>query len=97
MVYKLWKIICLKSWWVVTFGLFCAILYEHGLYKRELYYQQLNLQMENLKKEKQFALEKNDELQRLVHSQEDSQWVELILREKLGLIADGEQKVVFVD
>lgn len=96
MLAKIWKVLCLQSWWVMAFALLSAILYEHGLYKREMYYKQLNGQLEALKLEKKLALLRNEELQQLVDSQSDPRWIELVLKEKLGLVAEGEKKVVFI-
>lgn len=87
--------IFIRSWWVVAFLLLCAILYEQGLKKRNQHYQQLNEQLISLLQEKQAALQKQEDLLRLINSQSDPTWIELVLMKELGLVPEGEQKVYF--
>lgn len=85
----------IRSWWVITFGLVCIMLYEQGLQKRNALYQQLTDQWLNLQKDKQEALEHQQNLQRQINSQSDLAWVELTLMKGLGLVPEDQQKVYF--
>jgi hypothetical protein len=85
----------IRSWWVIAFWLLCAVLYEQGLKNRELHYQQLKQQLAQLQSARKKALHLQENLQRELHSLDDPDWIELILKQELGLIAEGEQKIYF--
>lgn len=92
----LYREIFIRSWWVIAFGLLCAVLYEQGLKKREFHYQTLKEQLTRLQHEHREALTMQHHLQRQLHSLNDPTWIELLLKQELGLVAEGEQKVYFI-
>jgi cell division protein FtsL len=95
MVKKFFYTFFIRSWWVITFLLFCFFFYEKGLERREQQYQQLNEQLKQLQWEKKQTLIKQQNLQLQVNSQSDLSWIELTLMKELGLSPEGQQKVYF--
>lgn len=85
----------IRSWWVIAFVIACTIIYEQGLKNREDLYLQLTEQCLSLQKEKQAALEHQQNLQLQINSQSDVAWVELTLMKGLGLVPEGQKKVYF--
>jgi hypothetical protein len=95
-IYKFLERLFLESWWVILFiiGSFCY--YEQGLSKKEKDFAKLNLQLSELKRDYQKAKKVHDDLERQINSQSDPSYVELTLMESLGLVPEGEKKVLFI-
>lgn len=89
------QLMIVKSWWVIAFLLLCLMLYEKGLQKREVLYRQLHEQLVHLQKEKEKALNQQNNLELQVNSQSDLNWIELTLMKGLGVVPEGYQKVYF--
>jgi hypothetical protein len=87
----------IRSWWVVLFILFCYVCYEQGLRKRDVDFAKLHAQYIELLDEKQRALTKNEDLQMQINSHNDPEWVEMTLMKGLGLVPEGQTKVLFTD
>lgn len=85
----------IKSWWVIAFGVLCAVIYEQGLKERDVHYQQFMQKLMALKQEKQQALHRQQNLLMQINSQSDLAWVELTLMKGLGLVPEGHRKVYF--
>lgn len=87
--------IFIKSWWVILFALFCHMLYEQGLKKRDREFAKLYSQLQELKTQKKEALSLQENLILQVNSQSDPEWVELILMKGLGVVPEGDIKILF--
>ena len=79
--------------WLSLFIITALCLYEQGSYKiakqmRRLEARRLTLESELLRAEK-----KRDQLRREINSQNDPEWIELVLMKKLGLVPDGHIKI----
>jgi hypothetical protein len=86
-----------KAWWVISFMLFCYLLYERGLSKRNHDFAKLHSKYLELHNEYKLALLLQDNLLLQVNSQSDPEWAELTLMKGLGLVPDGQTKVLFVE
>jgi hypothetical protein len=86
-----------RNWWVIAFILGCLMFYEKGLSKREQLYQQLTEQLANLQKEKNQAIIDAEGLETQIYSQTDLAWIELLLKKKLGVVPEDQQKFFFMD
>lgn len=75
----------------------CYILYVHGLSKRDRDFKKLHSQYIDLQREYKRAISQKENLLLQINSQSDPEWVELTLMKGLGLVPDGQTKVVFVD
>lgn len=86
-----------RSWWVILFILGCYLSYEHGLYKKDQDFAKFQAQYNELQKKKNFLLGQQEELDRQINSQSDPAWVELALMKGLGLVPEGQTKVLFTN
>lgn len=93
---KLFEQIILKSWWVILFFLFSFFAYDQALLKRNREESNLRLKLAELKTQKQAALDQQADLKLQIASQEDLAWIELTLMRRLGLVPEGQRKVLFV-
>jgi hypothetical protein len=87
--------IFIRSWWVILFILLCYMLYEQGLRQSNRDFAKLHHQYLELQKEKKLAYAIQEDLLLQVNSQSDPAWVELTLIKGLGLVPEGQIKVVF--
>ena len=87
----------ISSWWVILFILGCYLFYEQGLKKRDQDFSKLHMQYLELQKESQLAHAQQENLLLQINSQSDPDYVELILMKGLGLVAEGQTKVLFTD
>ncbi|WP_316356990.1 hypothetical protein [Candidatus Neptunichlamydia sp. REUL1] len=88
-------LILLKNWWVVAFILMAGAIYIQAIHKKNQLVATLQERVDTLATAKMDAMEKKEELLLRINSQNDPDFVELILKEKLGVTAEGELKVVF--
>ncbi len=87
----------ITSWWVVLFLLGCYFFYEHGLLKRDQDFTKLSAQYLDLQREKKLALTQQEDLLLQINSQSDPAWMELTLIKGLGLVGEGQTKILFTD
>lgn len=85
-----------KSWWLLLFVLGCYMLYEQGMRTRDINYENLFRQWHALQNEKISALAVQEDLLLKINSQSDPAYVELTLMKGLGLVPEGQIKVLFV-
>lgn len=90
-----WYHIFLGNWWVIAFVLMACGVYLQAIHKKNRLAQALEDRVEHLSQAKNEAVEKKEELLLRIQSQDDPEWLELVLKEKLGVAAEGELKVVF--
>lgn len=83
------------SWWLFLFALLCYVLYEEGLRSKNNALQALTAEYDQLQHEKAAEEAKKETLELQMSSQNDPAWVELVLMRELGLVPEGQQKVVF--
>lgn len=93
---KLFEELLLKSWWVILCFLICFFTYDQAVKQKEREELKLRSRLEELvlSKEKEILL--NKALQEEIASRDDPCWIELRLKEKLGLVPEGQTKVIFV-
>ena len=86
-----------RFWWVCLVVLIGLIMLEQRLKtlhsEREQLFQQYQFLIEE--KEKAVTLKENLKLQ--INSQSDPAWVELTLKKGLGLVPEGQIKVLFIE
>lgn len=86
-----------ESWWVILFTLLCFFCYEQGVKMRNIQFQVLSKQLQEFQQEKQNALALQSELNAQIQSQEDTEWIELLLLRELGVVPEGQKKVFFTN
>jgi hypothetical protein len=83
------------NWWIVVFVIMAAALYAQAIHKKNRLEQKLHEKVEALNHAKREEEERKQELLLRLQSEEDPDWIELVLKEKLGVTGEGELKVVF--
>lgn len=85
----------LKSWWVILFCLGCYAAFERSSFVFHREYDRLSCRKEQLSQQHAALLDHQDNLLRQINSQSDPAWIELTLIKILGLVPEGQKKVVF--
>lgn len=75
--------------------LLCSIVTERSLKKIALEKEALDGALSSLLQEKNAALETQKMLQLTINSQSDPAWIELVLFRELGLVSEGDTKILF--
>lgn len=83
--------------WFCGFILLTAIVTERALKHVNELDTQLDIQLSSLIKEREEAIKLREQLQQQINSQSDPEWIELVLKRELGLVPEGQIKVLFVD
>lgn len=94
-LYKLFEEITWGSRWVIFFSLICAIIFELANKKQKEEYLSLFQKYNELEKEKNNALQLQEDLKMQINSQSDHAWIEMTLMKGLGLVPEGQTKVFF--
>lgn len=82
-------------WWVGLIILACYFFYEQGLIKKDHDFKMLQSQYQSLIRQKESLATQHEALVRQINSQSDPAWVELTLMNGLGLVPEGQTKVLF--
>lgn len=85
----------LKNWWVIVFILMAGALYLQAIHKKNSLMVKLEEKVQVLDKARSKAQAEKEELLLRMQSQDDPEWMELVLKEKLGVVPEGQIKVVF--
>lgn len=84
-----------NSWWVLIFCIGICLLHLHFFKEKKKAFVYLSHRLEEMEKERSLALEKKDDLQLRLASQNDPAWIEMILMRDLGVVPEGFLKVHF--
>ena len=85
----------LRFWWVVLFLLLCYMVYERAMKRLHDDHTALKVQWEQLDTQRHHALVLRHQLNREIASQGDATYNELLLMQELGLVPQGQVKVIF--
>lgn len=85
----------LKNWWVGAFIAMAFALYTQSSYQKKQLTSLLERKIALLKAEKKKAIQEKDYLLLRLKSEEDPEWTLLVLKQKLGVVEEGEAKVIF--
>ena len=84
-----------ENWWVILFIDVASGIYWQGICGKETIYQELQMRKQRANEQLRLASCEHEELLRQIHSQSDPEWMELILKKRLGLVPEGQTKVYF--
>lgn len=84
-------------WWVALLVILCLIILEQAMKGLHQNHEILHQQWLQLVQEKEKAIQQNETLTLQINSQSDPAWVELTLMKKLGLVPEGQVKILFTD
>jgi plasmid replication initiation protein len=85
----------LRNWWVIAFILMAWAFYLQAMHKKNRLMVKLEEKVQVLDKARAEARAEKEELLLRMQSQDDPEWMELVLKEKLGVVPEGQIKVVF--
>ncbi len=80
---------------VLVFGSLCLAVYYPAMQKKTQTYLQLKskvLELETLREE---TIVHRDDLLLQIQSQNDPEWIEMVLKTRLGVVPEGQRKVYF--
>lgn len=98
MITTLWKQLeaqLIRSWWVVFFCLLCYAGYEQSMSRYQRKMQHYQAQRDELLAYKQDLLDLQADLTLQINSQSDPLWIERTLMGQMGLVPEGQIKIVF--
>lgn len=84
-----------KWWWTILFCLASYIFFDSAQRKKDKEIFTLQQQMQQIRSEQQLLAHQKDELTARIESQNDPEWVELVLMKELGVVPEGYMKVYF--
>ncbi len=85
----------LSWWWVFTFIITCLCTYAHASKKKMQMYHVLVERLHDLEIAKDVAVAEKGRLELEIQSQSDPLWIQLALMKGLGLVPEGQKKVLF--
>ena len=86
----------IRNWWVFSFVLMSWALYLQAIHKKNRLVVKLEEKVQKLNDALQLQQVEKEGLLLRMESQEDAEWIELVLKEKLGVVPEGQVKVVFI-
>lgn len=84
-----------SSWWVVAFCAITAVTHFHFIKEKKSALSLLNSRLEEMEMERLQSLERHEDLQLRIASQNDPAWIEMVLMRDLGVVPEGFLKVHF--
>ena len=82
---------------VFVFVFVCLFSYSHAHKKKAVVFEQLKTRFEELTIQKREAEKIREDLQLQIESQSDPLWIEQTLMRGLGLVPQGQKKIIFRD
>ncbi|HPE84934.1 MAG TPA: hypothetical protein PLO43_01995 [Chlamydiales bacterium] len=84
-----------KWWWVVAFLSICYLLYLQSVKEKRVLISSLEERIETLEQEKEAFVQEQEELSLRIDSEQDPAYVEMTLMKELGVVPEGQEKVIF--
>ena len=84
-----------RYWWVILFCTVTAFGYFHSAKGKKQAIHSLCQRLHAMEKERVVAMQRRDDLQLRIASQNDPAWIEMILMRDLGVVPEGFLKVHF--
>ena len=84
-----------QYWWTLLFVAACLLLYFHGIEKKKQACIDLREKAWELESLKRLAQVEQEELMLQIQSQNDPEWIEMVLKKRLGVVPEGQMKVYF--
>lgn len=86
-----------EYFWVLVFCFAVLASYHQMSQKKMAIYEKLRTDLGKLKSEKKLALKTQKDLHLRIKSQDDPQWLQMVLMRKLGVVPEGQTKVHFIE
>ena len=88
---SLWR----EWWWTILFIALMIPAYLHAVKEKKMKVCELGARFSEMLREKDFALNKQEDLRLQIDSQNDPSWIEMVLMRDLGVVPEGWLKVHF--
>ncbi len=72
-----------------------ALSYFHSVYRKNRLYKQLIIEIKKLEEERNDILKEREEMLAQIESESDPAWIEMVLKENLGVLPKNQTKVYF--
>jgi len=87
--------ILFKNWWVIVLILMACGLFFQSMHKKNHLIIQLQEKAKKLNLSILLAQQEREELMLKMQSQNDPEWLTLVLKDKLGVVPEKQIKVIF--
>ncbi len=81
--------------WIALFWAICFGFYSQAMYKKSKTYSELQEKILDLESLKIRLKSEHENLALQIQSQNDPEWIEMILKQRLGVVSEGQMKVYF--
>ena len=81
--------------WTAFFAVFCLSCHFHAMKEKQEACTDLLVTIDRLEVTKKAALDEREDLTLQINSQQDRNWVEMVLKKRLGVVPEGQMKVYF--
>ncbi len=81
--------------WVLLFWVVCFTLYSQAMHKKSVVYSELKENIRDLESLKALTELEREDLALQIYSQNDADWIEMVLKKNLGVVPEGQTKVYF--
>ncbi len=85
----------MRSWWVILFITINFTVFSLVSKNLDLKEEELKVRLKNLNQSKHLAIRHQNHLIEQIESFNDPHYVELVLRDELGLVSEGQTQVQF--
>ena len=86
-----------RSWWVLFFILFCYAGYHNIIKSKKEEIVSVRNKLNRYKSDKASLCEENEDLQTRLQSQSDPEWIQVVLMKELGVVPEGQMKILFTN
>lgn len=81
--------------WITLFGVVCFAFYSHAMHKKSQVCLELRSKILDLESLKISVKSEQEHLAMQIQSQNDPEWIEMVLKQRLGVVPEGQMKVYF--
>ncbi len=81
--------------WICLFWAGCFACYFHAMHKKSQVSLELQEKIADLESLKSLMERESEELALQIQSQNDPEWIEMVLKKRLGVVPEGQMKVYF--
>ena len=92
---KIFPNLLLRNWWVIIFLIMSWAIFIQVIHKKNRVVHTLNKRVQNLENACAKAESEKISLMLRKQSKDDPNSIELVLKEKLGVVPEGQIKVIF--
>ena len=79
----------------LSFIVLALFYFSQGIYRKDRLCMQLQGTIQELERIKERSLEEREDLVLQINSRNDKDWMEMILKKKLGVVPEGQMKIYF--